>query len=60
MACLAAARARGRKGGRPSEMTVEKLAVARSMYDSREHTLAAIAATVGVSRATLYRALKAA
>jgi len=27
------------------------------MYKSREHTVAAIAATVGVSRATLYRSL---
>ncbi len=38
-------------------MTPAKLAVARQMYDSREHTTAAIAAVVGVSRATLYRAL---
>ncbi len=56
---LAAARARGRKGGRPSKMTAEKNEVARTMYDSRNFTLAAIAATVGVSRATVYRALKA-
>ncbi len=54
---LAAARARGRKGGRRTVMTPEKLAIAREMYDSREHTTAAIAAAVGVSRATLYRAL---
>jgi AcrR family transcriptional regulator len=27
------------------------------MYDSREHTMAVIARTVGVSRATLYRYL---
>ena len=57
---LAAARARGRKGGRPSKMTPQKLEVARTMYDSKSHSLAAIAETVGVSRATLYRALKAA
>ncbi len=31
---LAAARARGRKGGRPVVMTAEKLAVAREMYAS--------------------------
>lgn len=54
---LAAARARGRKGGRQTVMTPSKLAVAREMYDSRKHTTAAIAAVVGVSRATLYRAL---
>jgi AcrR family transcriptional regulator len=41
-------------------MTPEKLEVARSMYGSGKHSVAAIAATVGVSRATLYRTLKAA
>lgn len=54
---LQAARARGRKGGRRTVMTAEKLTIARQMYDSREHTTAAIAQTIGVSRATLYRAL---
>jgi DNA invertase Pin-like site-specific DNA recombinase len=54
---LQAARARGRHGGRPPVMTPEKLRVAREMYDSREHTVAAIAATLGVSRATIYRSL---
>ena len=54
---LATARTRGRKGGRPSVMSQDKLRVAREMYGSPEHTVAAIAAAVGVSRATLYRAL---
>lgn len=54
---LAAARARGRTGGRPRAMTPEKLTVARQMYDSRQHTLDAIAATIEVSRSTLYRHL---
>ena len=54
---LSAARARGRLGGRPPVLSAEKLAVARSMYDSREHTTAKIAEVVGVSRATLYRHL---
>jgi DNA invertase Pin-like site-specific DNA recombinase len=57
MAGLAAARARGRSGGRPTVWTSEKLKVARSMYDSREHDIAAIARVVGVSRASVYRAL---
>lgn len=52
---LSAARARGRRGGRPSVMTDEKVAVARGMYESREHTVAAIAAVLGVSRASVYR-----
>jgi DNA invertase Pin-like site-specific DNA recombinase len=54
---LEAARARGRRGGRPVAMTAEKTVIARQMYDSREHTVATIAATVGVSRATIYRSL---
>jgi DNA invertase Pin-like site-specific DNA recombinase len=54
---LDAARARGRQGGRPTVMPAEKLAVARQMYASREHTMDAIATTVGVGRATLYRHL---
>ena len=54
---LAAARARERKGGRPSVMTPDKLTIARAMYASGEHTVAAIAAVLGVSRASIYRHL---
>lgn len=57
MAGLAAARARGRTGGRPTVWTPEKLEVARSMYAGRQHDIAAIARVVGVSRASVYRAL---
>src|SRR3954454_13839179 len=57
MAGLAAARARGRKGGRPTVWTPEKLRVARQMYDSREHEVAEIARVLAVSRASVYRAL---
>ena len=45
----------GRVGGRPPTMTPEKVKVARQMYDSREHTVEAIAQTLGVSRKTIYR-----
>jgi DNA invertase Pin-like site-specific DNA recombinase len=57
---LAAARARGRRGGRPSVMTPDKVVVAREMYESRRYTVAAIAKTLGVSRASIYRHLPAA
>ena len=57
IAGLAAARARGRKGGRPTVWTPEKLKTARAMYDSREHDVATIARVLGVSRASVYRAL---
>lgn len=54
---LEAARARGRKGGRPTKLTPAKLATARKLYDSKEHTVAEIADIVGVGRSTLYRQL---
>ena len=54
---LQAARARGRAGGRPPVMTPAKLAAAQAMYDSRAHPIQAIAESIGVSRATLYRSL---
>ena len=59
LAGLAAARARGRMGGRPSKMTPDKIKVAREMYDSKQHTVEAIARTIGVSRKTVYRHLTA-
>jgi len=58
MAGLAAARARGRTGGRPTVWTPAKLSVARSMYSGGEHDVATIARVVGVSRASVYRALQ--
>jgi DNA invertase Pin-like site-specific DNA recombinase len=54
---LAAARARGRHGGRPSVLTGHKLQVAGEMYASGQYTVAAIATTLGVSRASVYRHL---
>ena len=56
---LEAARARGRRGGRPTVMSAAKLDVASEMYSSRKHTVAEIAKTLGVSRATIYRSLRA-
>jgi hypothetical protein len=40
-------------------MMPEKLDVAREMYSSGKHTLASIAKTLSVSRATLHRHLAA-
>lgn len=53
---LAAAKARGRLGGRPVEMTPEKVAAAEMMIASGA-TVTAAAKAVEVSRATLYRHL---
>ena len=54
---LTAARARGRSGGRPRAMTPDKVRLARQLYNAREHTVEAIANTLGVSRASIYRHL---
>jgi len=53
MAGLAAARASGRVGGRPSMMTPDKLEVARQMLGAGKSKVD-IARTIGVSRPTLY------
>ena len=57
VAGLAAARSRGRTGGRPSVWTPEKLRTARSMYESGQHDVSAIARVLGMSRASVYRGL---
>jgi DNA invertase Pin-like site-specific DNA recombinase len=57
MAGLAAARVRGRKGGRPTVWTAEKVRLALEMYDKRQHDVAGIARILGVSRASVYRAI---
>jgi DNA invertase Pin-like site-specific DNA recombinase len=49
---LAAAKARGVVGGRPTVMTPDKIAAARALLN--DNTVAAIARHVGVSRSTLY------
>lgn len=56
---LAAARARGRKGGPKFKMTPNRIQQARAMYDAGEHTVQEIADTFGVSRPTIYRHLAA-
>lgn len=54
---LAAARARGRHGGRKPALTPKKAQLARQMYEAGGTTVAEIAETLGVSRATIYRSL---
>ena len=54
---LAAARERGARPGRKPSLTPDQIAVARQMHAEGTHTVAAIAAVVGVSRATVYRCL---
>jgi DNA invertase Pin-like site-specific DNA recombinase len=54
---LTAARARGRKGGRPKALTVKQLSIAQELYEKR-HPIAEICRTLKISKATLYRVLK--
>ena len=54
MAGLAAARARGRAGGRPRVMTKPKLKAAMTMMADRDNAARDIAAELGVSLSTLY------
>ncbi|MEY9837552.1 recombinase family protein [Streptacidiphilus sp. EB103A] len=54
---LAAAKAKGRTGGRPTVMDADKLTVAKARRAKGE-SVTAIAKALGVSRATLYRALE--
>jgi DNA invertase Pin-like site-specific DNA recombinase len=56
MAGLAAARAQGRRGGRPTVMDPDKLAAARARRE-RGESPTAIARALGVSRASVYRHL---
>ncbi len=54
---LAAARARGRNGGRRKALSDRQVAMARKLYADKSNTVVDICKTLGVSRATLYRAL---
>ncbi|GGF88382.1 recombinase family protein [Paenibacillus abyssi] len=54
---LAASRARGRSGGRP-KTDQRKVAKALKLYDTGTHTVTEITETTGVTKATLYRAIK--
>lgn len=56
MAGLAAARARGRMGGRPRRLdTDRKVQMARKLHADKSNSIQDICKTLGVSRATLYR-----
>ena len=51
---LDAARARGRKGGRPKALDVEQRTLAVDLYEQRKHTVEEICRTLGISKPTLY------
>ncbi|MGW4339558.1 recombinase family protein [Rhodococcus koreensis] len=51
---LAAARARGRKGGRPSKLSADQIELAQRLYDAGDHTVSQIAGMLNVPRTTVY------
>jgi len=55
---LTAARARGRKGGRPFVLDDKGAALARSLYSDKNNAPADICRTLGISRSSLYRYVK--
>lgn len=56
---LQAARARGRKGGRPKKLDRDKTNLAIQLYTNKEHSIAQICKLVGVSKPTLYKYIAA-
>lgn len=55
---LEAARARGKKGGRPKVMDEKKIAMAKTLMSDKDNSIADICNILKISRATLYRYLK--
>lgn len=55
---LAAARARGRMGGRPLKLSAKDVATARRLLEDPDQTVKGVAELLDVGRSTLYRALE--
>jgi DNA invertase Pin-like site-specific DNA recombinase len=55
---LVAARARGRRGGRPKSLDTKHTALARALYHAKELSVKEICSLVGIGKTTFYRYLK--
>ena len=55
---LAAARSRGRIGGRPRALNAKKMALARSMLKDKSNSVGDVSQALSVSRATIYNYVK--
>jgi DNA invertase Pin-like site-specific DNA recombinase len=55
---LLAARARGRKGGRPKLLSGKKAAHLQELYNNKNNSIDEICKTLNISRTTLYRYIK--
>jgi len=56
---LAAARARGRVGGRKAKLNNDQVTTLKAMHASRKHTIKEICSVFGISKPTFYRYLEA-
>jgi DNA invertase Pin-like site-specific DNA recombinase len=56
---LTAARVRGKAGGRPKKLSKNKAEMARKLYLDKTHSIEEICQTLGISRMTLWRYVKA-
>lgn len=57
MAGLSAARARGRQGGRPKALSVEKRQLLRKLYEDENYSVKAICEMFSISKPTMYKYL---
>jgi len=55
---LNAARARGRKGGRPKSLNPKKQQMVKELYEDKKYTIDDICKMMKISRATLYRYIR--
>lgn len=55
---LEAARARGRKGGRPRKLSEQQRALANELYNQKKYPISEICRAVGISKPTLYAYLR--
>jgi DNA invertase Pin-like site-specific DNA recombinase len=56
---LQAARARGRKGGRPKALSPKKAAMLQALYADKSNSIEDICKALGIGRTTFYRYVKA-
>jgi DNA invertase Pin-like site-specific DNA recombinase len=56
---LEAARSRGRVGGRPKALSKSKAELARRMYADKHNSVSEICKTLGITRMTLWRYVRA-
>ena len=57
LAGLAAARARGKRGGRPKALDAQRIGLAKTLYDTKQLPVKEICALLAIGKTTFYRYL---